>query len=183
MSDGQRLFEAVRKNAEGSPYVVEETDYGFRVSLDIVDARWWGMLARSGVKKVATHDVRVDEARRTFAITDTLRRLEWSGGVSLQDGMVPRLSRTAEIQMGRIHRREVEKAWALDDSGSFGRIVDYSFDSSEGRDLIRGPAAALGWQERMPRSARIGLIVGVLGGLIAIFAPLAALIAALPGGF
>ena len=42
---------------EGTPYVVRETDAGFDVTLDIVDAQWFGILNKAGLSKVYTHHV------------------------------------------------------------------------------------------------------------------------------
>jgi hypothetical protein len=183
MGEAQRLVEAVRANAEGTPYVVEETDDGFRVRLDVADARWWGSLWKSGITRVATQDVRVDDASKQIAITDTLRDLEWFGGVSLEDGMRPRLSGSAAVQTGRLNHRAFRKSWAFDEQGRFRKVVDYSFDSGEGRDLIRRAARSLGWRERMPISVKIALVAAVVGGAGAVVTVVVLLVAALLGLF
>lgn len=62
VGEAQRLIDAVRASAEDSPYVIEETEEGFRVQLDVADARWWGPLSKSSLKKTLSHHVRLDEA-------------------------------------------------------------------------------------------------------------------------
>lgn len=176
MGEAQRLVDAVKDNAEDSPYRVEETEDGFRVQLDIADNRWWGPLSKSGLKRTASYDVRVDEAAKTIAITDTLYELNWRVGTSVEEvaSLQPTLAEaTAESKSGRLYHRETRKTWAFDESGRFAKVVDYSFNTSEGRDMIRGPAKALGWKERMPLKAKIGILVGILGGAIAIITAIA----------
>ncbi len=183
MGEAQRLVEAVRANAEGSPYVVEETESGFRVLLDVADARWWGPLSKSGMREVVTYEVRLDEESKRITITDTLRSVEWFGGSSLEDGMRPRLSGRAEVIRGRIYRWGARKIWTLDGQGRFRKVVDYSFDTTEGRDLICRAARSLGWRERMPLSVKLGLVAAVVGGVGGVVTIVVLLVGALLGLF
>lgn len=47
-----------------------------------------------------------------------------------------------------------EKIWALSDRGRIEPVVDYKFNSREGRDLIRLVARQLGLKERQPLSVK-----------------------------
>ncbi len=185
MGEAQRLLEAVRASAEGSGYVVEETEDGFRVLLDIEDARWWGPLRKSGMNSIVAHEVRADEASRQLTITDTLRGLEWFGGYSLAEGTHPRLALGAglTVQKGRIDLRSFRKSWAFDEQGRFRKVADYSFDFGEGQELVRDAARSLGWRERMPLSVKIGIAAAVVGGVGAAVTIVALLVAALLGKF
>lgn len=57
-----------------------------------------------------------------------------------------------------------------------GRVVGYTFNADEGRDLIRSAATDSGWSEAMGREQKVGLYVGlvVLGALVVVGLVLAA---------
>jgi hypothetical protein len=141
VSTRDEFFERVRAAAEGTPYVVTETEKGFDVTLDVVDAQWYGVLNKAGVKRVFSHHVRWlgDDA---YSITDESRSLEWVAGA-------PRIAASAAVMKGRIIQFGARKVWAFDAQGHFGVQAEYRFDSREGRDLIEGVAAQLGLKGRI----------------------------------
>jgi hypothetical protein len=51
VSARREFFEGVRRAAEGTPYVVTETENGFDVTLDIVAAQWFGLFNKAGLKR------------------------------------------------------------------------------------------------------------------------------------
>jgi hypothetical protein len=152
--EGYELFRRVQQAAEGTPYVVTETEKGFDVTLDVVDAQWYGLFNKAGLKKLFTHHVSVPESG-TYSITDDARTVEWVAGT-------PRTGATAERQIGRIKEVGFQKIWAFDEHGRFGKVADYSFSSEEGRELITGIADAMGLQQRRGAAEKAGLTVGLL---------------------
>jgi hypothetical protein len=157
---------AVAQTAEGTPYVVTPTEQGFDVGLNVVDAEWFGLLSKAGLRKTCVHHVRVRESDRSFSITDDLRTVEWVAGV-------PGLSGSAEVVRGRVIEFGAAKVWAFDEHGDFGVQADYRFGSQEGRDLIEGVAQQLELSSRRGLEERIGIgfalfAVGglVIGGLV-----------------
>lgn len=42
-----------------SPYVVTETDHGFHLQLNMVDARWYTLMHKNGVKKMVRYEVKL----------------------------------------------------------------------------------------------------------------------------
>jgi Family of unknown function (DUF5931) len=95
---------------------------------------------------------RVVERRSHFTITDRQLEMRWQAGV-------PALGGTLEGQSGRILTLSREKIWALSDRGRVEPVVDYKFNSREGRDLIRLVARQQGLRERLPLSLTFTLIV------------------------
>jgi hypothetical protein len=164
----------VRTAFEGTPYVVTRTPSGFEVTLDVANARWYGLFDKAGLRYSFTHEVEV--AGSWFAITDVEREVRWSAGV-------PRISGSGRIQKGRVIRYASEKTWAFDQDGRFRAVVDYRFDSEEARSVIVHLGKQLGLKYRMSTHARVGLafaliaIIGlVLGGVvIAVLAAMGAL--------
>jgi hypothetical protein len=152
---GQRdeFLAAVQQAAAGTPYAVTPTDAGFDVALNIVDAEWYGLFNKAGLSKAYTHHVSVPEDS-TYSITDDAREVEWVAGT-------PRVSATASRQVGRVKEFGVQKVWAFDENGKFGKVVDYRFNSEEGRDLITLIADNLGLKQERGTAEKIGLYVGL----------------------
>ena len=157
MTQGEEFLRKIRTSVEGTPYVVEETASGFDLTLDIVDAKWFGLYHKEGLHRVHTHQVEVlDDG--TYSVTDDSRTVEWQAGV-------PTLSASVQRTRGRVWERSSEKVWALGEDLRFGPVVDYSFSSEEGRQLISAVADDLGLKERRGRDEKIGLYFAILGGV------------------
>jgi hypothetical protein len=165
----------VEEVAAGTPYVVRDTDAGFDVTLDIVDAQWFGILNRAGLQKVYTHHVAVPEPG-VYSVTDESQTIEWVAGA-------PRTTGSLERVYGRVKELGVQKVWAFDEQGRFGVQADYRFSSEEGRDLISGVAAQLGLEVRRGGAEKIGLVVGIIGAASALVTGVVLVVAALMGKF
>jgi hypothetical protein len=165
----------VEEVAAGTPYVVRGTDVGFDVTLDIVDAQWFGILNKAGLQKVYTHHVAVPEAG-VYSVTDESQTIEWVAGA-------PRTTGSVERVYGRVKEFGVEKVWAFDEHGRFGVQADYRFNSEEGRDLITGVAKQLGLETRRGGAEKTGLVFAVIGGVGALLTAVVLIVAALMGKF
>lgn len=166
MSTAARFAAGVRRAVEDQPYsVLDETPEGFSVHIDVVDARWWSLLSRHGLEETWRWDVRV-RADDTYSVTDRPGEVQWQVGVDGSGGVPrPTLRFRASAFRGTAVDVRTETTWGFDDEGRFTRVVDYSFDSREGRDLIDAVAERLGLRKTMNTWARIGLYVG-LGTLV-----------------
>lgn len=165
----------LREVTDGTPYVVTDTDTGFDVSLDIVDAEWFGLFDAAGLSKTYIHHVAVPEPGK-YTVTDESRTLEWVAGT-------PRLAASGERVYGRVKELGVQKVWAFDAQGRFGVQADYRFDSEEGRDLIKGVAGELGLSVKRGGAEKTGLVVGLIGAVGALIAVIAVVVLAVLGKF
>ncbi len=165
----------VQEAAQGTPYVVEETEAGFDVRLDIVNAEWFGLFNKAGLEKTYTHHVAVPETG-VYTITDDSRTVEWVAGV-------PRIAGSAERIQGRVIEFGAQRVWAFDEHGNFGVQADYRFNSEEGRDLINGVAEQLGLKSRRGGAEKVGLYVGVACAIGSVIVLVVLLIAWLTGSF
>ena len=150
----------VEQAADGTPYVVTPTELGFDVAIDIVDAQWFGLFNKAGLSKHYTHHVAVP-GDGSYTITDDSRTVEWVAGV-------PQVKGSAERQLGRVKEFGVQKVWAFDEQGRFGQVVDFRFNSEEGRDLVTGIADQLGLKLQRGGAEKIGIAFALLavGGLV-----------------
>lgn len=168
------FFQRLREVTAGTPYVVEETDQGFDVTLDVVNAEWFGLFDKAGLQKVFIHHVAVPEAG-VYTVTDESRTVEWVAGA-------PTVG-SAERVYGRVKEFGVQKVWAWDAQGDFGVQADYRFNSEEGRDLLTGVAKELGFDLKRGGVEKTGLIIGAIGAVGALAAIVAVGVTALLGKF
>ena len=140
--------QAVAAAAEDTPYRVVDARRGFAVELDIVNAQWWGVFNRAGLQ--SSFRWRVREHPSYFTITDRQVRVRWTAGI-------PRFAFSWDVQIGRIVAFTRETIWALSDRGEIEPVVNYRFNSREGRDLIRMVARQQGLKERQPWSVNLAL--------------------------
>ncbi|WP_026820714.1 hypothetical protein [Arthrobacter castelli] len=167
MSEHDDILAAARKATEGTPYVVEPSEDGFTLTLDLVDAQWWTLYQRNGLRKVFTHTVTIDEPEKKYTIGDESRTLSWVAGAAAGE-QVPRLSADAETFTGRSIEMGTRKEWGLTDQGVPAKVVDYSFDTAEAHSIIRSVFEPRGYTERLPAAARGALYfaIGVVGAMI-----------------
>jgi hypothetical protein len=173
------LMDAVRQAAAGTGYEVTPTDDGFRVQRDLADVRWWGPLSKSGVKRLVAHLVRADPEAKRLTITDELRTVGWRAGAQPE----PFWTGNMEMMRGRITSSGFRKSYGVREDGTFGVLEHYSFSTREGRDLVRDAARELGWTERMPVEAKIGLGFGIVAAVGAVVTAIVLVTAALLGKF
>ncbi|MDD4865736.1 MAG: hypothetical protein PHQ28_00965 [Mycobacterium sp.] len=164
---------AVAAAARNTPYTVVDTKKGFEVRLDVANARWWSLYERAGLRK--TFRWRVKERGSHFTIFDRQVGMQWRVGA-------PDLGASVQAQGGRIFSLSREKIWALSDRGRIEPVVDYKFNSREGRDLIRLTARQLGLKERLPFSLLFSLSMALATPVVFAVWGLVTLIAKLTGG-
>lgn len=166
MSASRELVEAVRTRLADTPYRLEETEDGFDVGIDLADATYYSLMYQQHLDKTFTYRVKLDEAAKVLAITDDSYELHWKRGTDVSGSVpVPTLGARLSRSMGRLESKSFERVYAVNEDGQFGKVVDYSFDSAEGRRHIREPARELGWTEKRGTAERIGIAFALVGGL------------------
>ncbi|MBF4566332.1 hypothetical protein [Plantibacter sp. VKM Ac-2876] len=153
---------AVEAELQNTPFAVTSLPDGFQVGYDLADARWWNVLQLNEVSDSITYTVRVDERRRRFSITDTVKRMSWSAGAS---GFVPRLSWSFSWQSGRVR---------------YGRVImlgtspggfEIAFSPENERARIKEIGEELGLRPRMSSHVSIGLWAAAGGVAIGLIGP------------
>jgi hypothetical protein len=107
----------------------------------IVDASWYEIFARAGLKKTHRIYLRLDEGRHEVRALEESWEVEWEAGV-------PRLSLSIQKQQGRtLGSRSFGTGYAFKGVNplSFGEVYDYRFDVSEMKDPIVHTVLAGGW--------------------------------------
>lgn len=169
MTTVEEFFERVRADAAGTAFLVERTEHGFDVRTNVVDAAYYTLLYKEGVKRVFTHHVIVDEAANSYTITDDEYEVVWDVGANISDGTpVPRLNWTMSRTVGTVKEVSVQKTFAFNEHGEFGKVADFRFNSEDGRRMIKRAAEQLGLRQKMGRATKIGLAAALVGVLVAI---------------
>lgn len=180
MSTRQSLLDQLRTRTDGTPYVVEETPDGFDMKIDIVDAQWFNLMRLNGLQRVFTYEVTLDEGQQKFSITDVAHSVSWDAGA--EQGGPPTLHREQSTERGRVYSKSFHIETGVDArTGEVGTPVNYRFDSSEGRDLIRGVLKENGWREQMGTEQKIGLAVAGVTVAALVIVGIVALVMALLG--
>lgn len=151
------LFARVQQAAADTPYRVVPTAKGFDVELDVADATWFGLFNKAGLKHAFVHHVSIPETG-TYSVTDDARTVEWIAGT-------PRVSYEASREVGRIKKVSFNRTYAFNEQGEFGKVVDFTFNSEEGRALIESAATDLGYRQVRGAIEKVGLFIG-LGTLV-----------------
>jgi hypothetical protein len=181
MSTRQQLLDQLRAATQDGPYVVQETSAGFDMTIDIVDAKWFDMIRLNGLQRVFTYEVSLDESGQKYSITDVAHTVSWDAGPG-QGGGPPTLHREQSTERGRVYSKSFHIQTGVDArTGEIGTPVNYRFDSSEGRDLLRGVLKANGWSEEMGTEQKIGLVVAGVTVLALVVIGIVALVLALVG--
>lgn len=171
MADAQQLAAEVKRVVADTPYtVVEETADGFTVTIDVVDQKWWTLMYRKSLAMAFKHVVKV-HPDGTYAVTDISQTVAWQAGADVSGG-VPRpvLRASAGFAKGTFRSKSFRKEYGVDDDGSYGAVVDYSFDSGEGNRIIDDAAQRLGLTKKINPTARLGLVLAIIGVVSAILA-------------
>lgn len=104
----------------------------------IVDAQWYEVFAKAGVKRVFKVLMKFDEAKGEVRAVDQSWEVEWRAGV-------PVLSATAEGFRGQSWEKSFETVYAFREDLSWGEVYSYKFDTDEIKKPLVAAAQAAGW--------------------------------------
>lgn len=159
MSTVEQFRHAMMQATAGTPYTVSPIDDGFILHLEIANAQWYGLFNRAGLKEEYTCRVTVDGEK--YKLLQGRRSIDWVAGA-------PRTGGRIEWASGWVWQRSKKQVWAWDEQGRFGKVVDYTFDSGEGKQLVKAVAERLGLRAGMPGRVKGALIFAVIAGIGAI---------------
>jgi len=128
-------------NGEKRPYqITKQEDTDLVAEWKIVDASWYEIFAKAGLKEVYRMFLLLDDSKKEVRCLEQMGSVEWSAGV-------PSISFEASVQRGRVlfeKKAGVEFAFKEEDS-KFGKVYEYRFDSSEIKNPIVETITENGW--------------------------------------
>lgn len=142
----------LQQAAQGTPFLVEPTSGGATVRWNIADQKWAGPMSLNSSSRLASADVRIDEAKQSYSRGVSMHEVDASAGPgalrygrSLQKGTV--------VQVGG--RKE------LGVTADGVRDVGYAFDTRELTGFIDSTLEPMGLSKGMDTNSNIGLYVAL----------------------
>lgn len=117
--------------------------------------------------------VQCDPLTRTFTMEDQ-ESMEYGDLRSLNWGKRTRRGRVFETRFREVRERQGD--------GSFKTVKPVRQSTRVLHTAVRGPTASLGWTEKQPLSAKLGIAFGVIGGIGALATLVTLAVLALTGG-
>ncbi len=128
-------------NRDTAPYHIvpcEDDSCDFIAEWRIVDAKWYEIFAKAGLKKVFRIKMRLDEARHEVRSLDESYSVEWRAGV-------PRLSLEASGFRGQKNEISFGTGYAFTEELRPGQVYKYRFNSSELKKPLQEVVTKAGW--------------------------------------
>ena len=173
MTTSKELIRNLQTAAQDSPYVITPTQNGFEMTINIVDAKWYTLLYKNGIKKTFTIDAKLKEEKHAAATTDTLYALDWQAGAE-SGSLVPHIGGKLNVQKGEVWSFQAGKQYGVSENGQVGETASWKFSSVEAKEWLDGQLRANGWHRSLGSTAKGALIFAIaVLALMAILFPLA----------
>lgn len=128
-------------NRDTAPFVIRDggpEGVDLVAEWKIVDAQWYEIFAKAGVKRVFKVLMKFDETRGVVRSADQEWSVEWRAGV-------PDLSLAGSAFRGQQWEISYESVHAFREDGSWGEIYSYRFNTGEIKGPLHTAAAEGGW--------------------------------------
>jgi hypothetical protein len=132
-------------NRDSSPWHIREAAPAEKCDLvvewRIVDAKWYEIFAKAGLKSVFKIFLKFDATQNEVRALDQEWSVEWRAGV-------PSLSVAAQAFRGQKAEISFGKAYAFTEKGTFGEVYNYRFSTGEMKKPIQDVITSAGWSYR-----------------------------------
>jgi hypothetical protein len=136
----RRLLEV---NGWDAPVTVQQTKPNtFAVTWRYLDARWWELIAKAGISKLYTLQIKVNDARHEVVLVDKLRSVEWGIGPSEVHVGVSGF-------VGVLLEWEIGVQYGIRENFTLGEVYDYTFSNDEIKTPVMNTILQSGWNVRM----------------------------------
>jgi len=128
-------------NRDTAPFQIRQCEDGscdFIAEWRIVDAKWYEVFAKAGLKKVFHIKMRVNETNHEVRSVDEDYTVEWRAGV-------PHLSLAASGFRGQKNEVSFGTAYAFTEELRPGQVYKYRFNASELKKPLQEAVTAAGW--------------------------------------
>lgn len=128
-------------NRESCPYQVtksEDPNYDLVAEWKVVDAKWYQIFAKAGLKKVFQVWLRLDESTNTVITTDKEYQINWVAGI-------PSLSLSIESFAGKKTEFSFGTAIGFTEEFKPGVTYKYTFSTKEIKEPLKEITLSSGW--------------------------------------
>ncbi|MFT7183735.1 MAG: hypothetical protein ACI9QC_000057 [Oceanicoccus sp.] len=142
----EKLKEAILAvNRDSAPFVIRRTEHNepgdFLAEWKIVDAKWYEIFAKAGLKKVFRIHMKIDEENNEIRAMDREFTVSWRAGV-------PQLSIAATAFQGQKMEISGGTAYAFTEEFKPGQVYKYRFDTRELKKPLHEAVNGAGWTYR-----------------------------------
>ncbi|MGZ8533875.1 MAG: hypothetical protein ACXWYM_25220, partial [Candidatus Binatia bacterium] len=132
-------------NDEKLPYIVRKgPEADLVVEWKFADAKWWGILAKQGMRKSYRLRLYFDESAHRASALDEFGEVEWSAGLTTAPMVHFRKTFFRGVVLMR-RERGVAYGFKTPLGGGFGKMLDYEFDVGWLKDRVTGVVTGSGW--------------------------------------
>lgn len=131
-------------NRDSAPFQITKDDKGscdLIAEWKIVDAKWYEIFAKAGLKKVFRIKMRLDNQSKEVRNMDEEFTVEWRAGV-------PNISLAVSGFKGQKSEVSFGTAYAFTEEFKPGQVYNYRFNSSELKTPLQEAVLAQGWTWR-----------------------------------
>ena len=129
-------------SGDKTPFTVKSSDEtDLVVEQNIVNAKWYEIFAKAGLKKTYRILLLLDDSAKEVRVLEEMGELSWKAGV-------PTASFSAEFFRGRtLAQKEFGTAYAFKEKSpaSFGKVYEYSFDVNDVKGPLIETITSSGW--------------------------------------
>lgn len=164
--DIEQTLATFKARTQGTPYVVERTKNGLKVSLNVSDHQWAALMSAQNMQEFFEVLVKFDKDSGFAKTTPQQREITYQLGAT---GKVT-ASVGANVFRGRIiHSKSSVATFSTDGTTNAVRSqAEWTFEGQELEDFVTQTLIASGWQVDEGRAGKIGLFAAIFGGVIAV---------------
>lgn len=141
ISEDELRKEILTINYHDLPVTVKEKRKALVVTWKYLDAKWWEIMSKQGVKQAFSVTLRFDDRHKRVTMLDTASSVTW--GVGVGDAHVG-----FTLFRGIYLQYEIGKAWGVRENFTVGKIYNYTFDSREIHNPLMNTILRSGWDVR-----------------------------------
>ncbi|QEO15589.1 hypothetical protein FLP10_14985 [Agromyces intestinalis] len=160
----QDIVAQLRRDVEGTPFLLEPTARGFTMQYDVADWKWATFLYGNGLRTQYKISVVIDDVKRTWAPTQHIREVRWQAGAGPNGSPKASLGLRAFVGEAIVITKTAQVG--LHDDGRLVRT--YTFDSRDLMELITQACDGAGYRRRRGAVTRFARGMAIFGGALAV---------------
>lgn len=133
--------EILSMNFHDLPIVVMEKGKKLVVTWKYLDAKWWEVMSKQGVREAFTLVLRFDDTRRRVTMTAIFRSVRWGAGPT-------KVRFSWSFFRGVYLNYKIGAAWGIRENFTLGKIYSFKFDSEEIHNPVMNTILRSGWDVR-----------------------------------
>ena len=138
----EKLWEEITDiNRFDAPAMVKERGNTLIVTWKYVDARWWEILAKAGLKKIYELHIKFNNEKKEVTLIDVKKSVSWRAGPT-------QVRVSGGFFRGVIFSYEIGKMWGIKENFGIGKIYDYEFTPQEIKNPVMNTILRNGWAVR-----------------------------------